>query len=87
MKKKLLALMAVIIASASCLTGCNKQVVDFNYKFDKARVQIGEEWTDLEIKTWKDYDGEQIQLTLTDGTVMIVHSQNCILYKGTLPED
>lgn len=32
-----------------------------------------------------DYDGEQLQLILTNGTVMIIHSRDCILYNGTLP--
>ena len=87
MKKKFLILFSTIIVGIGCLTGCNKQVVDWNYKFDKARVKLGEEWVDLKIKTWADFeDGDQLQLTLTNGTVMLVHSNNCVLYKGTLPE-
>ena len=87
MKKKFLILFSAIIVGLSCLTGCNKQVMDWNYKFDKARVKLGEEWVDLKIKTWADFeDGDQLQLTLTNGTVMLVHSNNCVLYKGTLPE-
>jgi hypothetical protein len=49
-------------------------------------VKIGEEWKDIDITQWKNYeDGEQLQLKLPDGTVLIVHSGNCILYKGKLP--
>jgi hypothetical protein len=66
-------------------TACNYQILDFNYKFTHAYVNIDGVWTDLEIKSWLDYEGEQIQLTLEDGTVMIVHSLNCILYEGELP--
>lgn len=88
MKKKLLALLAIVTVGLSCMTGCNKQLIDWNYKFDKARVNIGGEWVDFDLKTWTDYeDGEQIQLTLKDGTVMVVHSANCILYPGTLPKE
>lgn len=69
------------------MCGCNKQMFDWNYMFTKAHVKIDEEWVDFEIQSWTDYeDGEQIQIKLKDGTVMIVHSLNCILYNGTLPK-
>lgn len=67
------------------LVGCNKQIFDIEYTFNKAYVKIGEEWVDLKIDKWCDYEGEQIQLVLEDGTVMIVSSNNCILYNGELP--
>ena len=85
MKRKILVLLATVTVGLGCLSGCNRQVVDWNFKFDKARVKLGEEWVDIEIDKWMDYEGEQLQLTLEDGTVMIVHSANCILYKGELP--
>ena len=69
-----------------CVTGCNKQVWDTQYTFNNAYVKIGEEWVDLEISSWGDYEGEQLQLKLKDGTVMVVSSINCILYNGTLPQ-
>ena len=88
MKRKTLILLASIAIGLTCLTGCNKQIVDWNYRFDRARVKINETWVDIELDKWTDYsDGEQLQLTLKDGTVMIVHSENCILYKGTLPNE
>lgn len=87
MKKKILALLALATISTACLSGCNQQILDFNFEFRHAYVKIGEEWQDIEIMKWTDYeDGEQIQLTLKDGTVMVVHAANCILYNGTLPK-
>lgn len=83
--KKFLVLIATLVLSITCLVGCNQQVFDFNYRFDKAYVKIGNEWKDVSVKTWNDYEGEQIQLTLQDGTVLVVHSANCILYNGELP--
>lgn len=83
--KKIL-LLTIMIMCCLAFTGCNKQIIDLNYKFTNAYVKIGEDWVDLNISTWTDYeDGEQIQLRLADGTVLIVHSANCILYKGKLP--
>lgn len=69
------------------LTSCNKQLVDLKLKFTDAYVKVGEEWINVKVSKWTDYeDGDQIQLILTDGTVMLVHSINCILYNGTLPK-
>lgn len=66
--------------------GCNKQLIDLNLKFDRAYIKIGEEWKDFAISSWTDYeDGEQIQIKLKDGTVILTNSINCILYNGTLP--
>ena len=83
--KKLVAIILMLVLML-CFTGCsNKQIFDTNYRFDKAYVKLGEEWKDLNIQTWTDYDGEQLQLKLQDGTVLVVHSANCILYNGKLP--
>lgn len=88
MKKtiKIAIILAVILALVLCLVGCNKQIVDLNYKFTNAYVKIGDVWVDFEIKKWADYEGEQLQITLLDGTVMLVSSVNCVLYKGELPK-
>lgn len=90
MKRKHLMTMTILIAllalTVIVLTACNKQVLDFNLKFDRAYVKIGDEWKDVAIKSWNDYDGEQIQITLQDGTVILTSSMNCVLYKGELPK-
>ena len=88
MKKQIGVILTALIASllmACSLTSCNKQLLDWNYNYDRAYVKIGEEWTDVDIKMWADYEGEQLQLTLEDGTVLVVHSANCVLYNGQLP--
>ena len=90
MKRKHLMTMTILIAllalTVIVLTACNKQIIDFNLKFDRAYVKIGDEWKDVAIKLWNDYDGEQIQITLQDDTVILTSSVNCILYKGELPK-
>ena len=84
--KKFVAIIFMLVAIL-CFTGCgNQQIFDTNYTFTNAYVKIGDEWKDLKIKTWADYDGEQLQLKLQDGTVLVVHSANCILYNGKLPQ-
>lgn len=90
MKRKHLMTMTILIAllalTVIVLTACNKQILDLNLKFDRAYVKIGNEWKDVAIKSWNDYDGEQIQITLQDDTVILTSSVNCILYKGELPK-
>lgn len=84
--KRLLAIVVTLMLTIACCVGCNQQIIDTNYKFDKAHVKIGNEWKDVSVKKWGDYEGEQLQLILEDGTVLLVHSANCILYNGTLPD-
>lgn len=80
-------LIVLIIALVLLLTACaNKQILDFNYNFTHAYIKVGNTWTDVEVEKWADYEGEQLQLTLKDGTVLVVSSINCILYEGALPE-
>ena len=57
----------------------NKDAFDFNYTFDKAIVWVGEEKMELDIESWKDYEGEQIQIKAADGKVYLVSSLNTIL--------
>ncbi len=83
--KKLIIIMLVIVLLVLVLCACNKQIIDLKLKFDHAYVKIGDEWKTVELKKWNDYEGEQLQLILKDGTTLLVSSMNCILYQGTLP--
>ncbi len=63
------------------LTGCgNKQMFDMTYTYRYAYVV----WPDgtsekLAIKSWTDYDGEQLQITTTEGKTYLFSSYNCVL--------
>lgn len=83
--RKLILIILIVAIIAVIFTACNKEVFDVKFKFTNAYVKVGEDWIDVEVKTWTDYEGEQIQLTLKDGTVLVVNSMNLILYNGTLP--
>lgn len=62
-------------------TAGNKTVVDLKYKFDKAIINIAGEKIEVDIDTWSDYEGEQIQIIGKDGKVYLVSSFNTILIK------
>lgn len=82
MKKFSIALSAII--SLCILTSCNHTIIDTTYTFDKAIIQnVGTgQYIIVDIDNWTDYDGEQLQLKLTDGSVILVSSFNTILVNG-----
>ena len=63
------------------VTGCgNKQMFDVTYTYKYAYVS----WPDgtsekIAIKSWTDYDGEQLQITTTDNKTYLFSSYNCVL--------
>lgn len=67
------------------LTSCNKQVFDFNFKFDKVHLKSLNKC--LEISSWKDYEDDVIQVTLKDenNTVMLISDTEATLICGTCP--
>lgn len=80
MKRKLILLGIASIA----LSGCNKQIFDFDLKFDK--VHILSEHRCCDISQWNDYENsDQIQVKLKDGTILLFHSSSIVLVKGTCP--
>lgn len=79
--KKLLVLL--VVSMLLVLAGCgNRDLFDTNYTYTKAIVEFpGGEVRELEIKQWKDYDGEQIQIIAKDGNTYLVSSFNTILVR------
>jgi len=58
----------------------NKKIIDTAYTFNYADVYLpnGEKKT-IEIDTWADYEGEQIQIFSKDGNRYLISSFNAIL--------
>lgn len=81
MNKNFITVVAIAAAILFLMTGCNKQVFDFDYNFDKAICNIGGTYKEIELRTWKDYEGEQLQLTDKEGNKYLVSSINCTLIK------
>lgn len=85
MKNKILkisVLVIMIIVMMFILTGCNQTIIDTNYTFDRAIVVLNDGTRmEIEIKEWRDYDGEQLQIKGKDGKTYLVSSFNTILIK------
>lgn len=81
MKKFIIAVLIVILALA--LAGCNKQLVDLTFKYDRAVVSLPNgDVVDGKVSSWTDFeDGDQIQVKI-DGKTYLVHSSNIALIAG-----
>ena len=62
------------------LSGCNKQLVDLTYSYERAIIYLPNgEIVDGKITSWTDFeDGDQIQVKI-DGKQYLVHSSNIVL--------
>lgn len=82
--KNVIVVIATIVGLVLILlgvTGCNKQVFDFDYTYDKAICLIGGEYKEIKLSKWTDYEGEQLQLKDKEGNTYLVNSVNCTLIK------
>lgn len=78
MKKFVLALICVLMIIGLC--GCNKQILDLNYNFNYAVIELPNgEIVEGAVTSWTDYeDGDQIQVKI-DGVTYLVHSSDIAL--------
>ncbi len=76
MKKKIFSL--GIILSIILLTGCNKDIWDTQYTFDRIVCNYNGEKFELKIDKWTDYEGEQLQIK-SDGKVYLLSANYCYM--------
>lgn len=74
----------ILLLALLLLTSCaNYSIIDTVYLFNYALVKFPDGTCDtIQISSWRDYEGEQIQITATDGTVYVFNSVNCVLVKS-----
>ena len=77
--KKLIAMMLVLLMGLT-LPGCNKQMVDLTYSYERAIIKLPNgEIIEGKVTSWTDFeDGDQIQVRI-DGKTYLVHSSNVVL--------
>lgn len=80
MKKKLLVGMVTLGLVVGTITGCNKQIFDTTYSYERAIIYLPNgEVVDGKVQSWTDYeDGDQIQVKI-NGKQYLVHSSNIVL--------
>lgn len=79
MNKKIAVFLAAALMVIS-LSGCNRQVFDTTYKYDRAIISLPNgEVIDGRVQSWRDYENsDQIQVKI-DGVTYLVHSSNIVL--------
>jgi hypothetical protein len=81
---KRIKLLGLLLVSSLALTGCNKQLVDLNYRYTK--VHIYETNTCYDISSWTDYeDGEQLQVHIKGKGKILISSTSCFLVEDKCP--
>ena len=77
--KKFIAIL-VIVLIVVFTTGCNRQMVDLTYKYDRAIIELPNgEIIEGNVESWRDYkDGDQIQVKI-EGVQYLVHSSDIVL--------
>lgn len=78
MRKILSVLLATMITLT--LTACgNQQLFDTTYTFNYAIIELPNgEIVEGKVKSWNDYEGEQIQVVI-DGITYLTHSENVVM--------
>lgn len=78
--KRYLILTLVCIMALTLLCGCgNKKIFDTTYKFDYAIIELPNgNIVEGKVKSWKDYEGEQLQVVIGD-TTYLVNSNNIVM--------
>ena len=77
MKKRII--LATLLLTLG-LTGCNKQIMDLTYSYEKAILQLPDGTiVEGKVQSWTDYaDGDQIQVKI-DGKQYLIHSEDVVL--------
>ena len=78
--KKIIMLVIILTMVTLLATGCNKQIVDFNYSFNRAIIKLPNgQVIDGKITSWRDFeDGDQIQLKI-NGSTYLTHISNVVM--------
>lgn len=77
MKKLLFVLVLVLVGFT--LSACNYDPIDLTYEYNYAYIQLQDgQVISGKVESWKDYDGEQLQVKI-DGVTYLTNSFNCTL--------
>ena len=71
------------LCTVTVCSGCNRQIFDTTWRFQKAHIRgisTSNEWTVVEIASWKDYpDGDVVQIKTKSGKTYLTHYNNIVL--------
>lgn len=77
--KKIICVL-LVIAMVAALAGCNKQVFDTTWSFERAIIFLPDgEKIEGKVTSWNDYDSSDMIQVAIDGKMYLTHSTNVIL--------
>lgn len=78
--RKIFLILLVCAMLVVSLTGCNRQIIDTTYHFDRVVIGLPNgSVIEGKVQSWKDYkDSDQIQVKI-DGKTYLIHSMNVAL--------
>ena len=75
---EIIALILIVVAMIFSLTGCNKQIFDFDYEYDEIICNYDGDKFELKIDKWTDYEGEQLQVK-SNGKTYLLSANKCYM--------
>lgn len=74
-----ITVIAIIVTGSFFVFNGNRTIIDTKFYYDYAIVQLANgEIIEGKVDSWRDYEGEQLQLTI-NGETWLVHSANVSL--------
>lgn len=76
----LMLMLVTVLVTVLVMSGCNKQMVDLTYSYERAILSLPNgEVVEGKVTSWTDFeDGDQIQVRI-EGKTYLVHSSNIVL--------
>ena len=76
----MMSIIAIVCALCFALAGCNKQIIDTTWSFERAIIFLPDgEKIEGKVRSWNDYDGSDMIQVAIDGKMYLTHSSNVIL--------
>lgn len=72
-------LVAILCVLVLVLCSCNKQILDITYNYNYAILELPDgSVVEGKVSSWKDYEGDQLQVVINHVTYLI-HSSDAVL--------
>lgn len=76
----IIALVLILVFAVIALTGCNQQIIDTTWSFNKAII-YRQDGTTIEgvVESWKDFENSDMVQVKIDNVTYLTHSSNVVL--------